>query len=82
MHSTRSEQKKEQNDTDVSRLEQRLEHTYVLSSLEFIDVNIDDLGCGEGLLQWSVVWVVFRRGLPEFPEQQRVLHDPLDWFDE
>lgn len=42
----------------------RLDQTYIFSSLEFIDVDVDDLGCGEGLLQGSMVWVVFRRGLP------------------
>lgn len=56
--------------------------TYVLSPLEFIDVDIDDLGCSECLLQGSVVWVVLGCGLPKFPKQQGVLHNPLDWFDE
>lgn len=56
--------------------------TYILASLELIDVNVDNLGSSECLLQWPKVRVVFRRGLPQLPKQQWVLHDPLDRFDE
>lgn len=56
--------------------------TDVLASSEFVDVDVYDLGRGEGLLQRPVVWVVFGRGLPKLTEQQRVLHNSLHWFDE
>ncbi|TNN61943.1 hypothetical protein EYF80_027870 [Liparis tanakae] len=32
----------------------------------------------EGLLQRLIVGVTFGCGMPQLPEQQRVLHDPLD----
>lgn len=56
--------------------------TDVLASSEFVDVDVDDLGRREGLLQRPVVGVVFGRGLPKLAEQQRVLHNSLHWFDE
>lgn len=56
--------------------------TDVLASLELIDVDVDDLCSGEGLLQRPGIGMVFGRGLPQLAKQQRVLHDPLDWLDE
>lgn len=56
--------------------------TDVLSPLELIDVDVYDLRGGQSLLQRQIVRVVFRCGLPQFCEQQRVLHDPLDRFDD
>lgn len=59
-----------------------LNFTYIFASLELVDVNVDDLSGRERLLQRVVVRVVFGRGVPQLPEQQRVLHDPLDRFDD
>lgn len=56
--------------------------TYVFAPPELIYVDVYDLGSGERLLQGLMVGVVFGRGLPQLSQQQRILHDPLHWFDE